>query len=347
MGVAWPSDAKLRLQSMKKSKPKSPRDRGERRIAKLETKILDAIKKVDQSDPHRSTLESLMGINDRASLLLASDLKARSKLGDTFAKLMLEHRQEFPEMHYYHLTLLDDVGNVSDRHPIVDVKKLLNKADRALRRLGLNGVFVVEAHPLANYPQGGAGRYVLFHSHIFGYSESPLNVSTAEADLINGGAWQNSMGAKPVVIKEVGPASEDLERLARYIVKPPHSAKNRRPRKEDPSRFKLLNTYKGYRPEFALRTMEIFSQIELLDLISSVGSGKQIRQQLRAEMNSWHRQRAATVDTLEGDFDIWQFWYHFRKGFGSKNYLPVRVISGGYRPRKLPKKSKRAWSKAL
>jgi hypothetical protein len=106
-----------------------------------------------------------------------------------------------------------------------------------------------------------------------------------------------------------------------------HAAKNRVPRKDNPEAFKLLDTIKGCRPELALRTMEVLSQIELLDLISSVGDGKTVRQGLRSGMNAWHRSRNPTELMLLGETDVWHLWCKLRQDFGSKRYLPVRILT--------------------
>ena len=318
---------------MKKNYSRDPRGRAEHRIAVFRRKISKYVRKASLDPEQTAIVNALLGHEGHSALLLCSDLEARAEASDCFCRLFIEQSEANPGRRYYFFTFTDECGFVSDRTTMVDVASIMKKAGRALRALKVNAVAVLEVHPLANYPGGGAGRTLLFHVHAIGWSDEPFDPEEAELTLHTGGAWKNPLGAPPVKIKPIAQDSENLEEVSRYCLKPPHAAKNRRPSKNDPSRFRLLNTIKGYRPEFAFRVLEILSQIEMLDVVIGIGEGKRLRQDFRKTMTEWHKNRMSRNTILPGEFDIWHFWFKLREGTGSKLFLPVRITGGGYRMR--------------
>ena len=328
---------------MKKNNSLDPRGRAEHRIAIFRRKLSKYIEKTSLETEQTAIINALAGHDGRSALLLLSDLEARMKASDCFSRLFQEQSEANPDRRYYFFTFTDESGFVSDRATMVDVENIMKKAGRALRSLKVSAVAVLEVHPLANYPGGGAGRTLLFHVHAIGWMDESFDPKEAELALHSGGAWKNPLGAAPVKIKPIAHDAEDLEEVSRYCLKPPHAAKNRKPSKKDPTRFQLLNTVKGYRPEFAFRTLELLSQIEMLDVVVGIGEGKRLRQDFRKAMTEWHKNRGLGGKLLPGEFDIWHFWFQLRRGTGSKLFLPVRIIGGGYRMRivKLPRPKQR------
>jgi hypothetical protein len=330
---------------MRKNNSLDPRGRARRRIAIFRRKISKYIRKNSITDEEADVIRAFLAEKGRSALLLLSDLEARLEASDQFSRIFLRHREENPGHRYYFFTFTDEAGLISDRCTIVDLKEIMSKAGRALRSLGVNAVAVLEVHPLANYPGGGAGRTLMFHVHAIGWAGDTFDAKEAEQILIAGGAWMSGLGAPAVKIQPITSDAEDLEEVSRYILKAPHSAKNRMPRKKDPTRFRLMDTIKGYRPEFAFRVLEVLSQIEMLTVVVGVGDGKRIRQDFRKGMADWHRKRAVDSNLLPGEFDIWHFWLRLRESTGSKLFLPVRITGGGYRMRSVkqasPKKQRR------
>lgn len=318
---------------MKKNNSGDPRGRTENRIAIFQQKILEYMESVSLDDDQTSIINSLRGQSGRSALLLLSDMEARSHASDQLSRLFIKQSEEHPDREYFFVTLADQSGFVSDRATLLDVSNILKKAGRALRTIGLHAVAVLEVHPLANYPGGGAGRTLLFHVHAIGWADRPFDPEEAELTLQAGGAWSNPLGAPPVKIKAIAQEAGNLDEVSRYCLKAPHAAKNRRPSKKDPTRFRLLNTLRGYRPEFAFRVLEVLSQIEMLDIVIGVGEGKRLRQDFRKAMTEWHKSRVVSGKFLPGEFDIWHFWFQLRQGVGSRFFLPVRIVGGGHRMR--------------
>lgn len=313
-----------------------PRDRARKRASIFDLKIEKAIKSPNVSGDEANCIRHLIGKGGAASLLIASDLPARTEASDKLADLIAKLVEQCDrKVRFFFITLTDDNGIVSDRVPVFDLSAIQKKVYRAMRLVQMDAICVIELHPVMNYPAGGRGRTILAHVHAIAWTGKKLTCAEVEDQILAGGSWKTSLGAKPVVVKRIKLEPEDIEETARYMVKPPHSAKNRIASKKYPGRFRLLNTLKGYRPELALRMTEILSQIEFNDLVFGVNGGAKVRQQLRAHMTAWHRARLIDIDPLPGEFDTWLFWYSLRQQAGSKNFLPVRLISGGARMRQV------------
>lgn len=307
--------------------PRSVREIQHHRFVEIRKKVRASVRTDGLSDDQKSLILALAGIDGYPERLLASDTEAIKRASRFFAEAMASHRARDPKLKLFLLTFMDDVGIVSDRSPIAPLATLEAKVRRQLAKLNLDAVAVIEVHPLMNYPGGGEGRSLLYHVHVLAWTTQPFDHNAAAANLNASHAWNCKLGAPPVIIEPVGDSELDVRRTAAYMIKPPHSAKNRMASKTDPARFLLMDTIEGYRPELALRVIEGLSQIEFCSLVFGIGTGRKIRQQLRAEIDAWHRQRPRTGTIVPSATDVWQFWLQLRQQFGSKNFLPYRFDS--------------------
>ena len=175
-----------------------------------------------------------------------------------------------------------------------------------------------------NYPGGGKGRSLLFDGHAIAWSKEPFDHIAAERDLNGSRAWRCDLGAAPVKIIPIKNTKRDLVQTAYYLIKMPHSAKIRSPKKGKPGEFRLRDVIKGYRSEFAFRTFEGLTQMKLIDTLFGVGDGKALRQNVRRELERWHRSRSTAGTIVPANFDTWAFWFRLRRQLGSANLLPYR-----------------------
>lgn len=269
---------------------------------------------------------ALAGINGHPQRLLASDTPALNKAAMIFCSLMLRYLSEHPGCKLIFATFVDDVGITSDRAPVVHLGALQTKVRQALMKLGLEAFAMVEAHPLMNYPGKGAGRSILYHAHAIIFAPTDFQHKAAEDELNASGNWTCQLGAPPVKLKLIKPTKRDVARVAVYLLKPPHDVKNRMPKKGKPGQYKLMSTTEGYRPGLALRMLEGASQVELTSLMFGVGNlGSRVRQQVRHELEAWHRLRSNEGYIVPADFDVWKFWLELHQQRGNKRYLPFRI----------------------
>ena len=277
---------------------------------------------------------ALTGISGCVEPLVASDMALRWFAAKSLKSIMLAHRKsrKKSERQYVMGTLADDIGNTSDRCPIVALKLIRDKAYRALSSVGLNAIVVIEVHPLMNYPGQGQGRLLMFHAHFIAWGDERIDPEITAAVIKASGAWSNALGADPVYIKEIEDTSVDLAKVAYYLLKPPHSAKNRMSDQKRPGKFLLMDTTTGYRPELAVRVLEGLTQIDFTETIFGVNKGTKIRQDLRSAVRDWHRERLKGGAIIDSSVDLWRMWLDWRASAGSKNFLPYRFFGGGVMP---------------
>lgn len=308
----------------------------ENMISTYTSKTVKDIKRV-------TTIFALLGLRGRSLLMLSSDMQLRREAGRALSKIINSFRADKPSARIMFVTLIDDSGNTSDRVPLFDLAALKAKGYRTLKQLRLHGILIAECHPIINYPAGGIGRTLSWHLHgIVWTYEKELDLKELAKSLARTGSWKCSLGAAPTSIQHIADDDEDRERVAHYLFKPPHSAKNLMPSKQKPGRMLLMDTVAGYRKELAFRMLEGHSQLELMNLIGAVGEGARVRQQLRSSLTEWHRARPITGKIIPGGRDIWRFWFVLRAKLGSRLYMPYRFEGGGMKLRdvKLPAKKR-------
>ena len=118
-------------------------------------------------------LEAILGKKGHTELMNAADTLLGHVITRELPKAMIETRAAWPpDTKSYFITMVPDVGVVSDRTPTPDIDMLVRMALLALKLTKLHGVFKIEVHPLMNWPAGGEGRSLLWHIHIIGWTRS-------------------------------------------------------------------------------------------------------------------------------------------------------------------------------
>lgn len=311
---------------------KSAKKRARKRFKSFSVLVDVALGKMDDSMALK--LRALTGGSGCVEPMVASDMALRWFAAKSLKRIMLQHRKgrKKAARQYVMGTFADDVGNTSDRCPIVALKLIRDKAYRALKSVGLSAIVVIEVHPLMNYPGDGQGRLLMYHAHFIAWRDERIDPNITAAVIQASGAWSNALGADPVHIQEIGDTSVDLAKVAYYLLKPPHSAKNRMPDHKRPGKFLLMDTTSGYRPELAVRVVEGLSQTDFAETIFGVNEGARIRQDLRKAAVNWHRNRLKGGAVLDSSVDLWRMWLDWRAEVGSKNFLPYRFYGGGAMP---------------
>jgi hypothetical protein len=258
--------------------------------AKWREKVLSYAKPVLAKLPTNEArlLRSLLGLRAYAGPILASDLAARRAVGRISARVLDAYASASPDARWFHVTLLSDDAHTLERKPRLVLKRLKGKVYKTLQELGLEGVYFIDVDPLPNHPRGGEGGTFLFHAHIVASAGQEFDLQRARQKLCVSRSWRCSLGAKPTTIVEITTKGSPGW-WGQYASKPPYRAKSKRVDGE--GAVELRWTERGYRPHLALRLVEGFAQIALLDLIGGVGDGKELREEIRKRLAKWHRQR--------------------------------------------------------
>ncbi len=345
------------MKKHKKQQPAKSLTKPEKRQAKAKAIADAAMRLYNLPAPILAILEAIFGKLGFTSVPNAADLILKFALMRMLVRIVTELQASWlPTTQAYFVTFIMDAGSTSDRMPTPDIDMLISSAMKALKRVGLHGIIFVEVHPLMNHPRGGEGRTLLWHCHIIAWAHEPVDIGAATRTIELMPGFVCSLGAKPVMIVPIDTDAE-MKRVCEYVTKPVYSAKNLMPKTDTPGSVIMMDTEKGLRPEFVLRTAEGMSQLHPFDLIKGVGEGRGVVKTLRQEVMAWHRARKTDGLVLPRTFDTWAFWLKFREEFGSKNYYPFRFnvaeLRGPIRRQRKPRvtptstRSRRSGSKPM
>jgi hypothetical protein len=263
-----------------------------------------------------------LGYGRLCDTLLASDLKLRRKSA-TFLGAALERlREDNPNLSFQFWTFIHERGNTSDREPVIDLKFLQALTDKTMRELKLNSIGVVESQGLGNHPRKGDGRTIMTHPHVISWTTDALDLRKVEKALNEKSAWRTELGADPVRVKHVREGRGELAYLAYYLFKPPYDVKMLENRQQGD---RLKSTEKGYKPEFAVRLLEMLSQLELKELVRASGEGKTVRREWSRRLTNWHRSREKWTNGKLPTFYFDDFWDRYRMKKKKKLYLPYTI----------------------
>ena len=285
--------------------------------------------KLDDIDLQR--FNGLRGTAPMTGALRLSDMVAHHRFALDVAREVRDFSKVSPDLEFYHLTLLADEGIMSDRKPKFALRLLKRRADKAMRKMGLDGIYVVETQPLMNWPQKGKGRTLLAHIHVLGWK--PRNSSGDSVRELHRAlgydkgrsniAWSCQFGADPIKVRVITPDRGCPSYWAAYLLKLPHEAKNlvRARTDEVTSRavpeFRFRSTTSGYRPELAMRLFELLAQLPVCATIGGVGAGAAILNRCRNRLATWDGERRAKWEKRGLDpvpvFNERDFWKRTHK----------------------------------
>lgn len=300
---------------------------GRKAARRAERKFADKIREYAKS--HSATASDVsmfrdaLGYGRLCNTMLASDLPLRRKSTEFLGTALERLRSDNPDLSFRFWTLIHARGNTSDREPVVDLKFLRSLTDKTLRKLGLDGIYVVESQGIGNYPREGKGRTIMTHAHVIEWSTDPLDVAQVERELNEDSAWHNDLDADPVRVKVITDAPGELDYMAYYLFKPPYDVKMVEARARGD---RLKSTEKGYKPEFAARLLELMTQLHISELVRAVGEGKLVRKEWQRRLTNWHRSRERWADGKLPGYYFDDFWDRYRGKKRKKAYNRYTII---------------------
>lgn len=258
-------------------------------------------------------------ISDRA--LLCNERVRRSLQHALIDALLAEH-QVHPQRQWLWITLCWDNALTWERAPEIDTKALVNTASLHLRRCDLDGVGILETDVWKNIT-GEPGRRVVPHVHFIGYPRygERYDVEGLAANLCDRRALANPRGGDSVRIIEVGTTPSDFAWLGRYMSKPPAYAKNPVP-DGDGHKLRSVKHAQGS----VARLTEIFSYLELGDVLFSIGAGKSIAGAVRREVRKAVERSRQSTPAPARDL-IEKHWRRIRLTNGSQNLRECRIAT--------------------
>lgn len=290
---------------MAKAKPKTRQDADqylENSHSEFRRMLRKAVRARGQGKRARLYLDALSGNRPISEPLLASDLTAWLELGRYFVDEVDKLYLANPSLEFYHVTMLADEGLLYDRESYVPLSALKKKVHNSFKKkLGVEGLAVIECQGLTNWPQQARGRTLLIHVHAliwFDTRRMPSGLTNTEGGIINAlpsRTWSSAFGARPISATRITKERGNPAFWAAYIMKCPHKAKRRKPlSKKHPNdwcEYKLtpVSREEGYRPEFALRIYELRTHLGLFDPIVGVGDGAVMKRRCETRIRHWNK----------------------------------------------------------
>ena len=256
------------------------------------------------------------------NIKLASDLNLRRKGGEYLGDALIEFAKNNPGRSFYLFTFTHDIGNTSDREPVIELKAMQSRMDVVFRQYGLSSFSVIEMQGIGNHPAEGRGRTIMVHGHACVWSDQSFDHKQAMGDLNSSSAWANELNDTPVHIKPIQARAGDLAYVAGYLLKPPYDVKMMEDRKNG---IRLKSVEKGYKPEFAVRILEGMSQLELFSLVRSTSEGAELRKNWQRRLTYWHKSRTQWQNDKVIAVDLSDFWSRIRTKKKRVSYLPYII----------------------
>jgi len=235
---------------------------------------------------------------------------------------LLDEYAVAPDRRRYWVTLAWDLGVSWERNPHFDLIALRNTAQHHLRRVGLDGFGVVEFDVWKNLT-GEPGRRMVAHVHFIGWPVDPVRFRRKEVQTRLRGrrALKNSLGAPSAVIKPITRSPKNIAHLAMYMMKAPAAAKNLIPHTHG-RKLRSATLSRGS----AARFIEVFSHIEVGDVMFAIGKGKKISSAVKREIAALMRPRIGALPAPTRD-EVFQHWRSIRLANGSKKFVEPIVIT--------------------
>ena len=229
-----------------------------------------------------------------------------------------------PERQWLWGTLAWDAGVTWERKPEIDLVSLKAIARQHFRRSGLEGFGVIEMDVWKNMARE-PGRRMVAHVHFLAsrVEGNDTKVLEMEADMQDRRALTNSLGARSVVIRNVGQSVDDLTWLGQYMLKRPAFAKNPIPKKDgDGYRLQDVAQAQGS----AVRLLEVMSHMEVGDVLFSIGSGRAIVEKVRGVVRQEVVSRAGAAPAPLAH-EVKRNWQDIRERNRHGRLEPCRIIT--------------------
>jgi hypothetical protein len=227
------------------------------------------------------------------------------RLIDQFHELYRHHRFA-PEVRTFLFTATFDDGIVSERSPVIPLARIRRKVRRLLATLKLDAVCILQIDMLASPLPGDSERLLLVHVHALVWTRNRhFKPRKTGRDLSGTRALRNRTGARSIdftsrarsarqwrgwtpPLPDEDQAPSSMAHLAYYLLKFTVSAKRRR-RGAKTGRIRLRPDSRRVRQRGILRQAELWSQLELGDVLFGVGKGEAIARAVRREFTVWRR----------------------------------------------------------
>jgi hypothetical protein len=264
--------------------------------------------------------------------LLLSNQHVRDVSRAAFLNVLGGEYDTDPTAQYYLVTAGGTRGVSTLRQPVADLVSLQRAVDKAMRRVGLSGIFSFEfdiVRPLQSendYP-------VLAHAHgvVRPIDRSNFKFRDVEDGFAASRGFQEWNGGVGLHITPIIRTATDIATVAVYLADPMHQLKFRYPNKL--GEMKMRATRSKFPPEIILRGTELQSYVSAPDAVFGIGEiGVQWRREWWAQVRQWQlSSRGHASAVIEGRrARIWERLWSAAPQFG---FEPCQIATRSSRYR--------------
>jgi hypothetical protein len=255
---------------------------------------------------------------------LLSNFHVRRAAQEALVEALPREYEKSPHRQYLWITLACDIGVTWEHEPHLDAESLCNVFNMHLRRCGLHGFGQIEIDTW-KLIAGEPSRRIVPHVHFVGWptNNEPIKIKAFAAELCARRALTNSLGARPVVVKNIRPTAADFMRIGSYMSKSPAYAKNPVPKLVEGG-FDLKGA--NHAPGSVSRLIEILSRLEVGDVMFSIGEGKSIAKAVRGVVAKEVRVRPGSTPTPTQD-QVMRHWRRIGLNNGNPTFGECTVIT--------------------
>lgn len=286
------------------------------------------------STKQRTALRALTGQRGMPERLLASCVPLRLQLIFELIRQWrdhwLQHRKD-PDRQYMFVTILTDSGNTFARHAFINLEAGRRRADKVLRQAKLHGVSSTEVQHITNFPQRGHGGTDCWHHHCIATTDDPdFDIEAVAAELCDSGRLSNIFDMPTVKITPITSLAQ-LTRCCAYMLKAPAIGKRLVPHLLIPLAWTFENV--SLRKDVIVRLAEAVSQVEIGQIVHSVGLGKHLLRPAMKALRAWHKARYYKArNKLAAHFDVAELWADIRGSRPNNRYGPYFFLKKGTAP---------------
>jgi hypothetical protein len=290
----------------------------------FEKKAAKGIGRSKVPDDLRVIYDALLTKPGALSIPTISNRDVRADGSGQLARELIPLVQNDPGTEVAMVTFICGSGATSHLRPEIELALSQEKVQRTLRKMATNHFGITELTVFNSMKHSDGGRVIQRHEHALIWGRNILQranaISIEHAALFK----PNLTEARIIDVKEVARDDLNLTRMAAYLFKRSHQAKNWNPRSDD-KRGHMNSSAKTDRAAYFLRLLQLQTMLTLKDVTFASGQGQDIRSAMLAHAKSIAETNARSSSVLI-PAAIDRFWVDLLQAMKMKHWsVPVII----------------------
>lgn len=243
----------------------------------LRSRAISGLKRWTLPDGIITQIEAMFGYPGTQPNALASNMTTRLAVGRRWVIEAVGMQRRHPEWSFFMVTIFDDRIRTSERETRIDLSAFVKNIRNLLNYAGIKDWLGTIEFQAYNNGKRGLGGDLSPHGHILFWL--PFGMTKQMRQRLEGTRRFSSLsGAPTVMVTERANTSGQIAHWASYIFKAPERAANVRTLQSKQGVGDSRDAF--LRPIYAIRLMEVLSQMTLDQLIIAGGDGRTYRKRI-------------------------------------------------------------------